>query len=257
MTKFSISIVTYNNEKTIGSTLFALTENWPAGIDISCYLIDNASTDDTIQKLFPYVNKLKIILSERGNIGFGAAHNTVIDRIDSDYHIIMNPDVLIQDSGMFKMIATFMAANPDIGMLVPRIEDENGELQYLCRRELTVLDLALRFMPGNFMSKRLAWHEMRDKNYDQPFDVPFASGCFMVIRTGLLKQLQGFDERFFLYSEDADLSRRVNQLSRIVYYPEITVCHKWERASYKNWQMTKLHLKSLWQYFRKWGFKLI
>lgn len=255
MTKISIAIVTYNNEHTIGSTLFALTENWPADVELSCYLIDNASTDNTVQKLFPYVNRLNITISDRGNVGFGAAHNMVLDKLDSDYHIIMNPDVIITDQEIYNKLTSFMNNNLDIGMIVPKIVDEEGELQYLCRRELTLLDLALRFLPGRILNNRQRWHEMRDMDYNQPFDVPFASGCFMIIRTRLFKNIGGFDERFFLYSEDADLTKRVNQVSRTVFCPDILVCHKWERASYKNWQMTKLHIKSLWQYFRKWGFK--
>ena len=254
MTSISLAIVTYNNEETIGGTLHSLVNNWPEDVKLSCFLIDNNSTDETMQKVFPYLNRLKVIVSEQGNIGFGAAHNLILDQLDSDYHIIMNPDVSIQNADSYNKIASYMSEHPDIGMIVPKIIDECGELQYLCRRDLTVLDLALRFFPVQLMKKRQEWHEMRDMDYTSAFDVHIASGSFMVIRTELFKKLQGFDRAFFLYAEDADLSKRVNSTARVVYFPEITVCHKWERASYKNWKMTRLHLKSLWQYFRKWGF---
>ena len=256
MTKVSLAIVTYNNEKTIGRTLRSIVDNWPEDLSLECHIIDNDSTDDTLQKLMPYVNKIRVRRSEKGNVGFGSAHNLLLQELDSDYHIIMNPDAALLSKDTISVLTGYLDKNSDIGMVVPSIIDDKDQVQYLCRRELTVWDLFLRFVPGNLFAKRQAWHEMRDMDYTKPFDVPFASGCFFIIRTALLKELGGFDERFFLYAEDADLSKRVNQKARIVFLPNVAIRHLWERASYKSRAMTRLHLQSLWRYFRKWGFRL-
>jgi GT2 family glycosyltransferase len=78
----------------------------------------------------------------------------------------------------------------------------------------------------------------------------------MALRTDLFRELGGFDERIFLYAEDADLTLRVNQVSRTVYVPDAMVRHEWQRSSYKKFGMFSKHLRSLAYYFRKWGLRL-
>jgi GT2 family glycosyltransferase len=125
----------------------------------------------------------------------------------------------------------------------------------LCRRDPTVLDLALRLLPPRIGRRRQAWHTMQDRDYSQSFDVPCASGCCLLIRTRLWRDLGGFDERFFLYLEDADLTRRVRQIARAVYVPESTVVHAWQRGSYRSLRLALTHLVSLARYFSKWGWR--
>lgn len=257
MPSISIAIVTYNNEKTIGKTLESLVANWPENAGLRVYIIDNGSTDRTPDILAPYLDRVTLVRSEKGNIGFGAANNLVLDELDSKYHVIMNPDVCLLDSEALSVLAKYLDEHPDTGMVAPKIVDEQGELQYLCRRNPTVLDLFLRFSPIKAGRKRQDRHVMKDMDYNTSFPIEFASGCFMMIRTALFKKLGGFDDRFFLYAEDADLTRRVNLTSKTVYVPQATVCHAWQRASYRDPAMTRIHIKSLWKYFRKWGFRFI
>ena len=254
MTEISIGIVTYNSEKTIGQSLASLFAFWP---DAACrvYVIDNASTDQTHEKLAPYKDRITFIQSDKGNIGFGAANNLVINELDSRYHVIMNPDIYLRDNKTLLTLMQYLDMHPDVGMVVPKVLDEQGELQYLCRRNPTLWDLMLRYSPIKIAMKRQDYHVMKDHDYNTSFEVEFASGCFMMIRTELFKQLGGFDERFFLYVEDADLTRRVNQTAKTVYVPEAVVCHAWQRASYRDPAMTRIHLQSLWKYFRKWGYQ--
>lgn len=249
----SICIVTYNNEDTIGKTLEALYTCMPDYAKCRVYIVDNGSTDRTLEKMAHYLDRVKLIQSPKGNIGFSAANNLILNELDSKYHVIMNPDIYLKDNISLTALINYLEDNPDAGMAVPKIVNEQGELQYLCRRHLTIIDLIFRFFPTAVGAKRRDYHEMKDKDYNISFEVEFASGCFMMIRTELFKKLGGFDERFFLYAEDADLTRRVNQISKTVYVPQAVVCHAWERASYRDPAMTRIHLKSLWLYFRKWG----
>lgn len=255
MNHVSVCIVTYNSETTIRRTLLTLQLFETDDMTYSHFLVDNESTDRTLNLVSPYKPWVHVIQSEHGNIGFGSAHNLVIPLLDSDIHIIINPDITLLDNQSIPRLVQYLNDHPDVGMVVPRIIDEQNHLQYLCRRELTFVDLALRYISGRLFQKRKDFHVMKDMNYHASFDVEFASGCMMVIRTDLFRQLGGFDESFFLYAEDADLTKRVNQVSRTVYVPDAVVCHAWERASYKHPKMALVHMKSLWRYFRKWGFR--
>jgi len=255
MAKISIGIVTYNNEGTIDGTLESLITHLPDDVISRIFVIDNGSTDRTIEILAKYQDHITVIHSPRGNIGYGAANNLIINQMDSDVHLIVNPDIKLVDSTSISILYRYLMDHSDVGMAVPRIRDEQGVTQYLCRRNPTFLDLAIRYLPGNAFQRRKDFHCMKDMDYNTSFDVEFASGCFMAINTELFRQIRGFDESYFLYVEDADLTRRVNQISRTVYVPDAVVCHSWARASYKNLKMTRMHLKSLWRYFRKWGFK--
>jgi hypothetical protein len=98
---------------------------------------------------------------------------------------------------------------------------------------------------------------MKDIGYEDICDVEFLSGSFMFCRSDALSTTGGFDDRYFMYLEDADLSRKVQQAGyRTVYYPYATVTHLWERASYKSLKMTWVHIQSAFSYFNKWGWKL-
>ncbi len=97
-------------------------------------------------------------------------------------------------------------------------------------------------------------YEFRFTGYGKIIYVPYLSGCFMFFRTEALKQAGLFDERFFMYLEDVDLSRRIHKHYRTVYYPEISVFHQYEKGSYKNSKLLKYHLQSAIKYFNKWGY---
>lgn len=98
-------------------------------------------------------------------------------------------------------------------------------------------------------------HTLQDQDYTQPFQVPFGQGSFLVIRTELFKKLNGFDDRFFMYLEDADLCKRVNEISKLMYYPGASVVHRWEKGSHKNKKLLMYHIQSMRKYFEKWGYK--
>lgn len=101
----------------------------------------------------------------------------------------------------------------------------------------------------------MAEHTLQYEDYSKPFHVQFGQGSFLVIRSGLSKELQGFDEKFFMYVEDADLCKCVNQVSNFMYFPDATVIHKWEKASRKNKALFKYHVQSIRYYFKRWGCK--
>ena len=250
----SLSIVTYNNEKTIRNTLESITGHMDEGFEYVVFVVDNNSRDRTVGEVEDTAGNIVLIKNTR-NIGFGAGHNIVLDRIDSKYHVVVNPDITIK-SGIIREMAGCMDTNPDIGLMSPLIKFPNGEIQYLCKHNPTFIDLAIRLIAPNSFRSRQDWFEMRETGYDKMFDIEYASGCFMFFRTEIFKRIGGFDENIFLYLEDADITRRVNQISRTVFYPYGHVVHEWQRGAHKDPRLMWINIKSAAYYFKKWGFRL-
>jgi GT2 family glycosyltransferase len=100
-------------------------------------------------------------------------------------------------------------------------------------------------------------YTMRDVGYETSYDVPYMSGCFMLFRREILERIGGFDERFFLYLEDADITLRAAELSRAIYLPNVVITHSWNRGGHKTWRLTWVTIVSAYRFFSKWGWKWI
>ena len=147
-------------------------------------------------------------------------------------------------------------------MVSPRVLNKDNTLQYLNKRQPNITDLFLRrFYVHNktfdVLKRRLDHYEMRDVGYKDIHEVPFMTGAFMFCRTHVLKKVGGFDPRFFMYFEDADLSRKFqNEGYKTVYYPHVNITHLWQRESQKRLTMALIFMISGMKYFHKWGWKL-
>ena len=190
------------------------------------------------------------------NIGYGAAHNMAIRQTieqNIPYHLVVNPDISF-DFTILRKIADFMDSNPEIGHLMPKVYYPTGEIQYLCKLLPTPFDLIFRrFLPQSWTKNRMEKFELQSSGYNQIMDVPYLSGCFMFLRTEGLKKVGVFDERFFMYPEDIDLTRRIHRQLRTVFYPEVSITHHHARDSYLNLKMLWIHTANMIRYFNKWG----
>lgn len=249
------SIVTYNNNPIVLEEAIKSFLNYSPATQL--YLIDNSPMDN----LRTLANNSKITyIHLPENIGFGAAHNIAIKKsiLDNNkYHLILNPDIYFKCEELEKMI-DFMNSNEDFGQLMPKVTFPNGELQYLCKRNPTFFDLfARRFLP-NFAKKlfkaKMDYYEYKDHDYnDIIYNIPYLSGCFMLFRNSVLKNNNIlFDENIFMYIEDADITRRVLQVSKTVYYPPAHIFHHYGKGSYKKLELMKYNIKSALYYFKKW-----
>lgn len=259
--KLSISIVAYNNFDDIKNLIISMERYTSQNIDKKIYIIDNGrdiNNTEELENFKLFLQKYKDIeyLDPGANLGFGKGHNMILQNFDSDYHAIVNPDILFCEDA-FSSIIQWMDSNENVGMIIPNIIDENGVRQDVYREELTILDMFIRMFCKGLFKKREAKHTLQNKDYSKSFEVPFGQGSFLVIKSSLFKSLGGFDEGFFMYIEDADLCKRVNQVSKLMYYPGATVIHKWERGSHKNKTLFKYHVNSMRYYFKKWGYKII
>jgi GT2 family glycosyltransferase len=255
--RVSLTIVAYKNYDDICTAITSVISNSCITpqiyvVDNSCYDKDNESRC-TFKKFVSMFDAVEYIDSG-ANLGFGQGHNYVLDRLKSEYHIICNPDIVVLNDAISKIVS-YIESNADVGMCIPRLIDQYGNLQMVYRKELTIFDMFIRMFCPKLFPKRYASHTLQNMNYEEPFQVPFGQGSFLVIRTALFKRLEGFDDGYFMYLEDADLCKRVNQVSKLVYYPGAEVIHKWEQGSHRNKTLFKHHINSMRYYFKKWGHK--
>ena len=259
----SVSVVLYKDYKSPLEMLVSLREFTNLSLRTSVYVVDNSCLEegdplcverDRFRETITGYGPIEYI-DAGANLGFGAANNLALMKSNARYHAFINPDVLFIEDALSEL-KSFMEANSDCGMCIPRMTDEAGEMQQVYRREVTVLDAFNRMFLKSVLRGRDRWHCMQDEDYSKPFQVPFGQGSFLFGRTSLLKDLGGFDDRFFMYLEDADLCKRVNAVSKLLYCPDATVIHKWERGSHKNISLLKHHLRSYALYFHKWGLRI-
>lgn len=259
--KISVCIVAYNNYDDIKAALSSMELFTSPKLTKKIYIVDNGTSISSLSKVKEFRRWLEryrdVEYIDTGqNLGFGKGHNYILDKLDSEYHAIVNPDILFYEDA-FLEIMTWMDEKKDVGMVIPDIRDENGNRQLVYREELTVFDMLLRFFSKKMLKKRREKHTLQDKDYSKPFQVPFGQGSFLVIRTDLFKKLKGFDDKYFMYVEDADLCKRVNQISKLMYFPGAKVVHKWQQGSHGNRTLFKYHVQSTRRYFKKWGVKWV
>ena len=253
----TFSIVAYKNYAQIinaVNTINKFTNNFSKEIIV----VDNTEKENR-KNYFKDIQELTSLdnvnlMVNNGNLGFGKANNVALEKAQGTFFVICNPDILLIENS-FDKILPYMKKNTSIGAVIPKLIDKNHKIEPVYRRELTPYDVFIRyFHPFNTFSKRRAYHTMQDMDFTKPFQVPFGQGSFLVVRTSLMKQLNGFDERYFMYVEDADLCKRINQVSLLEYFPYTSVVHLWEKGSHRNFKLMKWHIQAMIKYFVKWGF---
>ena len=209
------------------------------------------------QTFAPFLEPFRLGLNETG---YREGHNLAIECSNSRYHLVLNPDIDLAPDAL-KQALDFFEEHSEAGLITPWIGDEHGQQQFLCRRYPTLLDLFARgFLPARLrrlFARRLARYEMRDRinARDIVWDPPIVSGCFMLFRTSVLKQLGGFDARYFLYFEDYDLSLRAHDVTRVVYAPAVRVLHHGGGAARKGSAHIRMFMASAYKFFNRFGWK--
>ncbi|MBQ2940386.1 MAG: glycosyltransferase [Clostridia bacterium] len=251
MKKVSVSLVSYNSGDVIEAALTSLFRE-VTGVELAVYVVDNGGSDGTagrVRDKFPQVT----VLDLKENRGFGGGHNAVLPLLDSDYHLILNPDVIFTYDALTPL-CEWLDEHGDTVLVTPLILNADGTVQQVPRRLPKRRYMYSRPLArfGGVFRKWREEYTMNGSRFDGPTDITFCTGCFMVVRTDVYKQIGGFDEDFFLYCEDADLSRRLSAYGRLVCLPQHSVTHGWERGSSKSGHLRKLHLQAMETYFAKW-----
>lgn len=256
MQKINASIVLYHNKKE--QLEKAIKSFLNTDLKVKLYLVDN-SLNDNLKELASIDERIVYIFNN-ANLGYGSAHNIAMRKSIEDgasYHVVLNPDIYF-DNGVIEKLSEYMQTNSDIGHIMPKVVYPDGELQYLCKQIPSPIDLIFRrFLPfKDWKQRRNNFYELRFTNYDSVMNVPYLSGCFMFLRTSALEKVGLFDERFFMYPEDIDLTRRIHDQYKTIFYPKVSIVHEHEKASFKSFKMMKIHMWNMIKYFNKWGWIL-
>lgn len=218
------------------------------------YVVDN-SPDDSLRSIAANFEGVEYI-PRHDNPGYGAGHNEALRRAmdtGAEYHLVINSDITFSKE-VIPALLTFMNRHPDAGLIQPRIIYPDGTEQFSTRLIPTPIDLfGRRFIPGWKKSKRNRRFMLVDRPAGKILNLPYHQGSFMLFRMSALRHVGLFDERFFMYPEDIDISRRVHELYPTIYYPHVDVIHTHRASSYKNLRMLRVHVVNMIRYFNKWG----
>ena len=250
--------VSYHTSSDEVNSLRSCLVNLPTNIRFAVVVNDYISNEpiDLLQ------NDALYFIKNTNNLGYGKAINKLIFGLKSlpEFIGILNTD-LVWEPSTFPAILKWMSSNKYVSLLAPKILNEAGHTQFLCKQYPTILGmLSRRFIPNSIKLKFLklydSWYTMRDHDYDSIFEVPYLSGCCMVARSSCFVDCGGFDDDYFLYLEDADLTRLMSTKGKCIHFPFASVTHRWGRGNYLRLRLMLVNLISAWHYFCKWGFKV-
>lgn len=247
--ELNISLVLYNAEVSqIVKLVKELSKNESVN---QIYLIDNSPT---INDAFEICDADYIFTGT--NLGYGGGNNLAIQKSITNkvkYHLVLNSDIEIEAHSLNKLL-DYLEKNKDVGLIMPKILNEDGTSQLLPKLLPSPKDLLIRVFP---ILKKMA--PARSKLYvlaehqNKTLNVPIISGCFSLFTVEALKKVGLYDENFFMYFEDFDLSRRIHTKYKTIYYPEVSVIHAHERGAAKNSKLFKIFILSAFTYFNKYG----
>lgn len=247
----TVSIVTY---KTDTEELCQCLSSLSSELVKTIYIVDNSNLSYLADFCKGYGNVM-YIGSE--NVGYGAGHNQVLRRVmkdaESHFHLVLNSDVYFEPSVLERLVE-YMEAHPDVAQVQPNVIYPNGKEQYTCRLLPTPVNLIFRrFLPVGIVEKMNNRYQLKFWNHKEEANIPYHQGSFMFFRTKCFEKVGLFDERFFMYPEDIDITRRMHRYYRTMFVPSVTIVHAHRAASYKSKKMLKIHIINMIKYFNKWG----
>lgn len=263
------SVVTYNHHlleiEPVLRSLFASPVDLIYIVDHSDEMLDlKMEVQAFAQKVLmgePHLREkvsqgFKMLYYPHHNIGYGGGHNFAMRMAieeGSEFHLVVNPDVWFGPDVISEMLA-YMGEHPDVGQMMPRVFFPNGAGQPLVKLLPDPIDLFGRFcLPAFLIKRRNARFELQHSNYAFPINAPFLSGCFMLFRVSALLDVGLFDERYFMYAEDIDITRRMHRRYKTIFYPKTSIYHKYNRQSYRSFKLMLVHIVNVMRYFNHYG----
>ena len=228
----SIVIVNWNVRTLLQRCLTSVLQSPNRLAKLQIVVVDNASTDGSVPMVraeFPQVD----LIPNPVNRGFPAANNQGIAATQGRYLMLLNPDTEVLDDAL-STLTRYMDANPDVGVVGPQLLFPDGRVQSSRRRFPTA---AILFLESTWWeSMAPSWMLERYRMLDQPdditLDVDWVMGAAMLTRREVVEQVGGFDEGFFMYSEELDWCRRIKAAGwRVVYCPEAKIIHHEGKSS--------------------------
>ncbi|OGO36020.1 MAG: hypothetical protein A2W35_15030 [Chloroflexi bacterium RBG_16_57_11] len=218
----SVIVVNWNTGDLLRRCLESIYADL-ADIQAEVLVVDSASTDRSLiatQEQFPQAHYLRTQV----NIGFGSANNLALRQAKGDYLLLLNPDTLVHP-GAINTLLDYMGQNQNVGASASRLLNADGSLQYSCSAEPTLGREFLRmFHLGRVRPD--GYYPMETWDLTSPRRVEVILGACMLLRRTALDQAGLFDERFFMYSEEVDLCRRIRLAGWDIYwFPQAIITH--------------------------------
>ena len=225
--KLSVIIVNYNVKYFLEQCLYSVFKSL-AGIDSEVIVVDNNSVDGSegmVKSRFPNVK----LFVNKENLGFAKANNLALAIAKGEYNLLLNPDTVIEES-TFSQCIGFMDSHPEVGALGPKMINGKGQFLPESKRGLPTPKVAFykifglaRLFPK---SQRYGRYYLGHTSNNDIQEVEVLTGAFMFIRRNALEQIGFFDEEFFMYGEDIDLSYRLIKAGfKNIYFPQTTIIH--------------------------------
>ncbi len=249
--KISVIIVSYNARYYLEQCLYSVEEALQ-NIEGEIIVVDNDSPEkpiDFIRDKFPHV----IFIESKENLGFAKANNLGVKKASGEYVLILNPDTIVPEN-LFAKILPFADSKPDLGALGVRLIDANGNFHPESKRNIPNLQNTFGKLFASFFDKS------NSKGYYKSdvgeFDIAPAEvlvGAFMLLKKSVYQQVRGFDERYFMYGEDIDLSYTLvlNGFTNY-YFGEISVIHYKGESTRKDGKYLKIFFGAMEIFIRKY-----
>jgi len=217
-------VVSHNGKRWLDTALSSLFAH-AGGIDLDVVLVDNGGdgSAEYAESRFPAVRAVRC-----ENRGFGHANNRGLELADARYALFINPDTEVLEGDLAGLVAE-LDRQPQIGLAGARQLRADGSLAPSIRRfpsatHMLAEALAVERIPG--IRRVLGERELDPREYERQRPCDWTSGSFMLVRGAALDEVGGFDERFFLYSEETDLCWRLKRAGwEVVHLPQMTICH--------------------------------
>jgi N-acetylglucosaminyl-diphospho-decaprenol L-rhamnosyltransferase len=229
MTDVSVVIVSYESRALLERCLAALAADDSHSANREVIVVDQASQDGTAAWLESERPDVRLVALPE-NVGFGAGNNRGAALAEGRWLLLLNSDAFV-NPGAIDELVRFAEARPAIGAVGPRLLWPDGRLQRSCRRFPTVFRLATEYLYLRKLMPRsriLNGFYCGEFEHDEARRVDWLTGACVLVRRDLFEQLGGFDEQFFLYSEEVDLLYRSSQLGAETWFdPAAAVVHVW------------------------------
>jgi N-acetylglucosaminyl-diphospho-decaprenol L-rhamnosyltransferase len=229
MTDVSVVIVSYESRELLARCLAALAADAGRAATVETIVVDQASQDGTAAWLAAEHRDVRLVaLSE--NVGFGAGNNRGAEVAAGRWLLLLNSDAFVRQGAIDELVR-FAETRPAVGAVGPRLLWPDGRLQRSCRRFPTVFRLATEYLYLRKLAPRsraLNGFYCGEFAHAAPRRVDWLTGACLLVRRELFERLGGFDEAFFLYSEEVDLLYRASELGAETWYdPAAEVAHVW------------------------------
>jgi GT2 family glycosyltransferase len=215
--KVSAVLVSYNTKDLTLTAISHLFRDFESHDSCEIILVDNDSKDGTVaavQSAYPAVR----IIQNHDNVGFGKANNQAFEVCSSEYVFLVNTDAFVH-SGCSQGLTKFLDIHPDVAVAAPRVLNQDRSLQSSVHPFPTPLRCWIENLWMNPLVKNVfALRDWRSWKHDDTREVPWVIGACMLVRKSVIESVGGFDERFFMYSEETDWQYRIRKAGWTIWF---------------------------------------